>query len=1330
MRNLKKFLALVLAVMMVMGLMVTVNAAETPEVNLGDVNPAYESAADVLKLLGLVKGDAGTGDFRPTDTIKRSEFAAMVYRLYTGDVSDEYIDSLGDSASFTDLTPGAWYVPYVTFVETMGFMQGDTVGAGGTFRPRDEVTVYEAAKTLLCVLGHGQEGEYTGNLWKYWAGIDAGENGITTEITAQNVSLGSKATREIVAQMIFKTMFATTVTYDKSTGQYTDNAADKKLAADKFGVTPDTTGTDEFGNPVTAYKKDGVTLTTAATNKLVGTYGLADNKTIDNTLKSYDFSEATVIIDGDSTGLAATLTTAIQAGHGVNPTSGANSGAAPVAGTSVSVLTYLTGSDSRTVEVYASGTDVKTVIVKNTYVNRLAADKIKPATDAKAAHIVVDGVEYVYPAGEEYAAGDVLLYNKGVDSESHTVVKNVTKAKSFDKQLDRIVNRNGVDTYYMKDGTSYTASSASGNNMSSTEAAKTTGKDRTWYYLESAGKTYLVYFADNSADPTPTPTEETKLGYLLLLGNSEPIPGDWKAEDSFWAVEAYGILQDGSVFSERYVYNTAIINDETDQNELKGLYSYDLKDIDEDYLKITPVSNPNPTASETAISTGASSVTTAGGTYALTGETVFYFFEQASGKVTLKANPTPKNGNKEMGTINISSTDSKNLKVWVVAEDGVAKVVFVNAAFSAGTPNTNAPAEVTLVYVSAAAVADRTEIITGSAAKDKTYLYNAIGVGGETVEVTSTTELTAGVYKVDEEGKAVALTDEVKTADKITVVTDAVISALVSDTSISLNDAYLNCTADVVAFANDEITELAKGLKVVYVKGAATTNKEHDVIALWVVDEADTRELNGTVTVTGQTGAESNGYDLNSLYTFTGTTTIEEVTVGTGVKNVIEVTITGKVNADESAFKFQKNHVYAVTAGDGKAEITAVETIARLTKDETELKVKVTLSNVTSDETKYALSLKIQDVTTVLDAPTLESNFTGEDNAANSENLSGVTFTPTTTSKLIDGYETEVTIKLAATLTGLDNHVFKIEVKEVQKANGSANPDATVGTIENVVITPQMVSDGFFNVKVKVTANETIKLLLKVTDVSDLITVTAVSVTGVTATEPNKDLTGGNFSTDASSEKLSKGVKNTLEFTITDDGSGNLFVENHTYLVEKADGDTTGLTVTALKVVADSTGDTLDVKLEVTVPAEFATATVAELKLKVTDVTEFVTVEVTPAVTNSSEDDGLDGATVTAAIKATTSNKIIKGVDGSVQVTLTITGETASQKFTSAAEFTVSAAEVEGLTIDPVEHTGDDAKTANITVDIEFETDEDGELVFTGDTIELTLTIADKGEEE
>ena len=72
MRNLKKFLALILAMVMAFSMMMTANAAHvgTPYSDEADVTPAFSEAVEVLTGMGVFQGDSGS--FRPASNITLS----------------------------------------------------------------------------------------------------------------------------------------------------------------------------------------------------------------------------------------------------------------------------------------------------------------------------------------------------------------------------------------------------------------------------------------------------------------------------------------------------------------------------------------------------------------------------------------------------------------------------------------------------------------------------------------------------------------------------------------------------------------------------------------------------------------------------------------------------------------------------------------------------------------------------------------------------------------------------------------------------------------------------------------------------------------------------------------------------------------------------------------------------------------------------------------------------------------------------------------------------------------------------------------------------------
>lgn len=198
MRNLKKFLALVLAMMMTLSLMVTVNAATPTDFSDGDkITAAYKEAVDVLSALEVVKGD--DRGFRPGETITRAEVSAILYRIVTGDVDDKNAELYKGANYFTDVTADRWYDGYVNYCANNGLVLG--VG-GGKFNPNAPVTGYEALVMILRAIGYNNPKEFSSGDWKLKASGYGRRLGITNNIA--EARLVGPATREMVAEIMFQ----------------------------------------------------------------------------------------------------------------------------------------------------------------------------------------------------------------------------------------------------------------------------------------------------------------------------------------------------------------------------------------------------------------------------------------------------------------------------------------------------------------------------------------------------------------------------------------------------------------------------------------------------------------------------------------------------------------------------------------------------------------------------------------------------------------------------------------------------------------------------------------------------------------------------------------------------------------------------------------------------------------------------------------------------------------------------------------------------------------------------------------------------------------------
>jgi hypothetical protein len=224
MRNLKKILALVLALVMSMSLVVTANAAFTDE---DDITAKYDEAVQVLSGLEVFQG-FNDGSFQPQGTINRAQVAAIIYRIVTGDVDDEQVSIYADWNRFPDVKSDAWYAGYVNFCANGNYIKGYP---NGNFGPTDNVTGYQALAMILRAIGYDQNDEFTGSNWAVTTASTAKARGITDNIS--DGTLNQAATRETVAEILFRAITVNKVDYTLAFG-YTEGTT--SLGYDTFGL--------------------------------------------------------------------------------------------------------------------------------------------------------------------------------------------------------------------------------------------------------------------------------------------------------------------------------------------------------------------------------------------------------------------------------------------------------------------------------------------------------------------------------------------------------------------------------------------------------------------------------------------------------------------------------------------------------------------------------------------------------------------------------------------------------------------------------------------------------------------------------------------------------------------------------------------------------------------------------------------------------------------------------------------------------------------------------------------------------------------------------------
>ena len=230
MRNLKKILAMVLALVMSLSLMAVAGAKDFTDKS--DINAEYQAAVDVLNGLEVFRGYQD-GSFQPKGDITRAEVATIIYRIATADVTDAQAGIYTTWGKFDDVKDTSWYAGYVNYCANAGIVHGKTP-AGVTpaiFDPEARITGYQVLAMILRTIGYGKNGEFEGTNWAINTAAQAKQLGIIDGVT-ENL-LGSNATREFVAQILFKTILTSEVDYSILEG-YKPNG--KTLAKEKFGM--------------------------------------------------------------------------------------------------------------------------------------------------------------------------------------------------------------------------------------------------------------------------------------------------------------------------------------------------------------------------------------------------------------------------------------------------------------------------------------------------------------------------------------------------------------------------------------------------------------------------------------------------------------------------------------------------------------------------------------------------------------------------------------------------------------------------------------------------------------------------------------------------------------------------------------------------------------------------------------------------------------------------------------------------------------------------------------------------------------------------------------
>ena len=249
MRNLKKILALVLALVMSMSLFAVAGATDFSD----DADIDYQEAVEVMTALEIIDG-VGNNTFNPDGNVTRAQMAKMITIICLGNVDPSAF--LGTTTDLTDIN-GHWAEAYIKYCYSQGIIAGK---GNGVFSPNTNVTTVEAAKMLLVAIGYNSDVQgYEGSNWKINTIRDAQTSKFFDELS---LTSDQALTRQQAAQMIYNAIQANTITksssVDRVTGTITDiyEANGKTLLEETFGCVR-TTGTFNGDHHVISSLKEG-----------------------------------------------------------------------------------------------------------------------------------------------------------------------------------------------------------------------------------------------------------------------------------------------------------------------------------------------------------------------------------------------------------------------------------------------------------------------------------------------------------------------------------------------------------------------------------------------------------------------------------------------------------------------------------------------------------------------------------------------------------------------------------------------------------------------------------------------------------------------------------------------------------------------------------------------------------------------------------------------------------------------------------------------------------------------------------------------------------------
>lgn len=264
MKNLKKVLALVLAVVMIMSV-VTVASAKTYKDADKEAYKTYADAIDALSSLKILDGFED-GEFKADRTFNRAQAAKIVAIVHNAATNGKIKDQTAISALYSNAQNPfvdcntSWALPYINYCRITGLADGMTAT---TYAPKRELTGVQWLKLMLTTLNFNTAKEgYTGTGWDVNVLNRANEVGLTAGL-ADDWKAIAPIKRGEAAQILYNALTKYLVEYGQlvknnydTTGKYYKTAfiSNEQVAQSgytlgaKMGITIER-ATDDFRRP-------------------------------------------------------------------------------------------------------------------------------------------------------------------------------------------------------------------------------------------------------------------------------------------------------------------------------------------------------------------------------------------------------------------------------------------------------------------------------------------------------------------------------------------------------------------------------------------------------------------------------------------------------------------------------------------------------------------------------------------------------------------------------------------------------------------------------------------------------------------------------------------------------------------------------------------------------------------------------------------------------------------------------------------------------------------------------------------------------------------------